>query len=648
MSAVKPSLPVHPLLMGDLEHHVRPPHLLYERTTYYMLRILPFPSCRATPLLLLLRGRGLSRTLQALYVISDGAEFDYIVVGAGGAGAATAARLTLAGRRVLLVEAGPEPHLLSTIPGAAPLLLGSSLDWQYDTLPNNVSCLAYRGRQCRFSHGRCLGGSTSINYMMYSRAAPSDFDDLHIPGWSWDDVYPYFLRSEGLQHLPRLPPSSVPYHNTTGPMRIGFFSDSRNPWHSRLIEAYRSLNVPFNPDVCAKSQIGVTQVVGYVYNNERMSTARGYLARPDVERHLNVATMTRCTGVILENDQAKGITVVHGQTQMRLFATKEVILSAGAIGTPQILMLSGIGPAEHLRKFNITARVDLPVGDRLVDHPVALAFVKVDRRSGITRDLLDASETAYRLAELLVRRQGPLTSDGLTDVTAFFNSDCYDFEKRQLTARNGSEECARPTLQCIHAYVDRKRIKLSGSAFRRGTDLVESAVEQLRGANANHALLVWSAVLLRPRSTGTVRLASSDPLAPPAIFPNLLADRRDLEETVRALLILEDLLETKSFTRRNASLVALELEGCPRYERGSRAYWECYSRHMSRGAYHAAGSARLGGVVDGRLRVLGTRGLRAGDLSVLPRPVSANTAAAAIAIGERLAQFLLEEERGDE
>ncbi|XP_063624777.1 ecdysone oxidase-like [Cydia splendana] len=584
----------------------------------------------------------------------DGQEFDYIVVGAGGGGIPAASRLAMAGHDVLLVEAGDDPNLLSDIPGGAMALLGSNIDWQYPTIPNNVSCLSARDNNaCRFSRGKCLGGSTSINYMMYTRGNPRDYDDLGIDGWAWKDVKPYFLKYEGLQDLDELPPTSIPYHNTNGTMKVGFFVDSENSWHSRIIKSLQLLDIPFNPDVNAESQIGVTQVVGYVHKGVRMSTARGYLTRKDVKKVLKVAKRTRCTSVILdENNSATGITVITQnkldllglvKKELSLYARKEVILSAGAIGTPQILMLSGIGHAAHLKSLGIPVRVDLPVGDNMSDHVLPLCIIQADPGLGIpVLNPFVIGTKGVQGVQWLATKDGPLASNGLTDATALINTKCYDFEQRKLT--HNSSDCELPSLQIINAFIDRNLLQSIELVVQQSIGLKLDVVRQLSAANVHKALLVVSPVVLRPSSRGTIRLKSTDPTDDPAIFPNYLSDERDIEEMLRSITILEHLAETPEYKAHNASLLHLKFDGCPEYEDDREGYWTCYCRHMTYSVFHAVGTARLGAVLDEQLRVRGVERLRVADLSALPELPRANTAASAIAIGERVADFILNSE----
>lgn len=536
--------------------------------------------------------------------------------------------------------------MLLQIPSASQILIGSEIDWQYTTVSNNESCLSYQGEQCRFARGKCLGGSTSINYMLYTRGNPRDYDDICVPGWSWDDLRPYFLKYEGLQDLNLLPPSSKPYHNTTGTMRIGYFAASGNPWHSRIKKAFRSLGFPKNPDVNAESQIGISQVIGYVYKGRRMSTARGYLARNDVKRTLKVAKFTRCTGVIIdERNITRGVTVVQGLLKFNVYARREVILSAGAIGTPQILMLSGIGPADHLQSMGITVKVNLPgVGANMTDHVLPLVLALVDKSDSVSDDLAELAVHKDRLDQLLTRGLGPLSSNGLTDVCAFLNSHCYDFERRTLLTKSfDGSDCELPNFQIIHAYINRYLVSLGRPVFMRRIGLKNEVVEQIAKANEKHAIILFSPILLTPHSIGHVRLASSDPLAPPAIFPNYLDDERDVDEIARTIGIVEHLMDTPQFRKRNARILHLDLPGCPRVSENRMGYWRCYSRHMTFSVFHAVGTTALGRVLDARLRVCGVRRLRVADLGALPRVPRANTATATIAIGERVADFVLQD-----
>ncbi|KAI5637292.1 GMC oxidoreductase domain-containing protein [Phthorimaea operculella] len=566
---------------------------------------------------------------------TDNEEFEYVVVGAGAAGCAVAARLASAGYNVLLLEAGLKPSTLTWIPMASQVLLGSTMDWQYQTIPNNKSCLSSEGEQCRFSRGKTLGGSTAINYMMYTRGNREDYN-YNIPGWTWDDMEPYFMKYEGLRDLDKYPPSSRRYHNTHGTMDIGYCNDPENDLQDNIVEGLESLGFPFNEDCNGKSQIGVTRVVTYTANGERESTMRGYL--DDVKDVLKVSIETQVTGVLFdENNVANGVSVVHNLTgkHFNVRASRGVVLSAGTIGTPQLLMLSGIGPAEHLEEHDIPVRVDLPVGENMKDHVLPTVFIQV--KSKLLKDYIDLSASAVRYG---VNRHGPLGSIGLTDTTAFANTLCYDFDARKLNKTD--PECEFPTLQLINAYVPRGAIPLAAPVFQRSTLFNDNVIDQISKVSAEYGIIVVNPIVLAPKSHGWVRLNSADPLDSPAIYPNYLDEDDDVEEMLRSITILEHLVETPAYQDVGAKIVHLSLPGCPEYDASnSEAYWECYVRHLTFSVYHATGTCSLGSVLDADMAVRGVQGLHVADLSALPRIPRGNTAAAAIALGERLSDILI-------
>ncbi|XP_041979446.1 glucose dehydrogenase [FAD, quinone]-like [Aricia agestis] len=616
---------------------VRPPPKNFQLETFVKVVAVVVIAVWTGALIQALVKRDAFRTFWTTEEVKEGSVWEYIVVGSGAAGSAVAGRLASAGRSVLLVEAGDEPAFISQIPGIALALAGSDMDWAYKTLPNTKSCLGLDGEYCRFVRGKALGGSTSINQMMYTRGNQKDFD-FNLTGWTWQDMKPYILRSQRLKPPPYLPKTSLPHHNISGAIPIEYFSDSGNPWHPRVIQGFRSLNFPQNPDMNAESQIGVSQIPGYVSNGERVTAARAYLTGKTVQKNLKVLKNAQCLKIIIDkNNVARGVTVLYKQKKVfNVFAKSEVILSAGAIGTPHILMLSGVGPKRHLEQFNIPVKSDLPVGQDMSDHAMSLALIKVDHGASNAGGILNLAKKGLDAVQWLLTKSGPLATVGLGDITTFVNTTCYDFDRKQL--RNSSA-CEVPTMQTIMSYVDRGIINLSKHIFDRVTPFNTHIWKQVFDANDNSGLMVASPVILRPRSRGYVQLTSADPLTPPTIFPNYLHEDEDVAELVRAMKIIRDLAETPVYKEHEASFLKLEFPGCPAYD--AEGYWECYVRHMTLSIHHAVGTAALGTVVDDRLRVRGVRGLRVADASVLPLLPRGNTAAAVVAVGERLADFLL-------
>ncbi|XP_045498283.1 glucose dehydrogenase [FAD, quinone]-like [Colias croceus] len=527
----------------------------------------------------------------------------------------------------------------NNVPGSGGALIGSSYDYAYGTRPNNVSCLASRGAACRFARGRVLGGSTAINLMMYTRGSPHNYE-YDLPGWTWDDIKPYFLRYEGLRDLHKLPASSRPYHNTSGVVPIGYFQDVNNPWQKRIIKGFNALNIPFNADINGASQIGVSKVLAFTANGERVNTAESYLNIPGVRKNLRLLKNTKCLKIIIdERNTAKGVIVIRNNEIYRMYAKKEVILSAGTIGSTHLLLLSGIGPAEHLRKHNIPVKADLPVGRDMSDHFAPLVYMKVNDQPTKSNVLAVGSKVIEGLEWLLARR-GPLSTSGLTDITTFVNTKCYDFKLKRLL--HDRPECDVPTSQYIHAYLERGFARLAKPIYDRVIGHVPEVADQMVVENDKSGFIVVTLPVLQPYSRGWIELASADVYDAPVISPNYLHDDRDVQEIVRAIRILEDLTQTPEYRAQNASLFKYKLAGCPDGE--EEGYWACYARHMTYSVYHAGGTVSLGGVLDARLRVRGVRRLRVADASVLPRLPAASTAAVALAIGERVVDFLLEDD----
>lgn len=475
--------------------------------------------------------------------------------------------------------------------------------------------------------------------MMYTRGNRQDYD-FNLTGWTWKDIEPYFLRYERLVSLKHLPKSSAPYHNTSGVVSIDYFGDSNNPWHKRLIDSLESLNFPYNPDVNAQSQIGVSRILGFTHRGERMSTANTYLEMESVKRKLRIAKNTQCTGVIIdENNVARGVTVQRGNQTLRLYAKHEVVLSAGSIGTAQLLMLSGVGPKDHLKEFGIPVKSDLSVGDDMSDHVLPLLFIKVDYDQRPFSDFAVLGSKILEILQWIMTRSGPMSSNGLTDITAFVNTNCYNYTLRRLV--NDRPECELPTAQFIYAYLNKGVGSIAPNLINLGLSKDKDILQQVLSENSKSASILISSVVLQPKSRGWVRLASSDPLKPPAISPNYLDDERDVDEMVRGIKIIEHMVDTPLFKKYNASIHRMKISGCPGVDEDG--YWPCYARHLTLSVQHAVGTAALGRVVDERLRVKGIKNLRVGDASVLPYVPRGNTAAAIIAIGERLSDFLIQD-----
>ncbi|MGW9175005.1 GMC family oxidoreductase [Streptomyces decoyicus] len=510
--------------------------------------------------------------------------YDYIIVGAGSAGCVLAARLSEdEDTRVLLIEAGPADDAQEIhVPAAFNKLFQTKYDWSYLSACEP----GLDGRRRFLPRGRMLGGSSSMNAMIYIRGNRRDYDAWAAAGaerWSWDDVLPYFLRAEDFQgELP-------PWHAVGGPLTVSE-GRSRHPLMAAWVAAAQEAGHPFTDDFNGPEQDGV----GYYHLTQRdglrCSTAVAYL-RPALTRpNLEVLTAAQCTRILFDGGRAIGVELEQGGELLQRRAEREVVLSAGAYNSPQLLMLSGIGVAEELTASGITPLVDLPVGENLQDHPhVGLSYLTD------TATLLTA-ETPDNVRLLETEARGPLTSN---------------------VGEAGGFHRTREGLDAPDIQVHATPVMFHEEGISPVTD---------------HAFM-FGAVLLAPTSRGKVSLRSAIPSAAPHILHNYLATEDDRATMVRALRMLLDIADRPSLRkhRRADHRVPRSTDDAGLLE---------FARRELQTLYHPAGSCSIGPVVDSRLRVHGVDGLRVVDASVMPTVVRGNTNAPTIMIAEKAADMI--------
>lgn len=528
--------------------------------------------------------------------------FDYVIVGAGSAGCVLAQRLSADPRTsVCLLEAGPaDRHPLIHLPmGLLWLMHSRTLNWRYWTVPQ----AELNGRRLYCPRGRMLGGSSSSNAMCYTRGHGADYDDWRDcgnPGWGYDDVLPYFLRAESQER------GASAFHGAGGPLSV---CDLRSP--SRLstafVQAAIEAGYPGNDDFNAVRQEGVGLYQVTQRGGLRCSTARAYLAPARGRANLAVLTNAHASRIGLADRRAELVEFIIGGSAQTVRARREVILCAGAINSPQLLMLSGIGPAEHLRAHGIAPVVDAPeVGGNLQDHldVIVVHACKQPVSYGFT------AASTFRLPLEAIRlawsRRGMLTTNG---------AEAGGF------ARSAATE-PRPDLQ-FHFTP----IRLNN----HGLD-----VRYLFGHG--YSLHVCG---LRPASRGRVTLQSRDPNTAPCIDPAYLSDAADLETLVRGFQAARRILQAPAFERYRG--VELSPGASVRTPDDIRAF----IRAKAETIYHPAGTCRMGSdaraVLDSRLRVRGVERLRVVDASIMPRLVAGNTNAAVIMIAEKAADLIRED-----
>ncbi len=535
--------------------------------------------------------------------------FDFIIVGGGSAGSVLAGRLSEdPAVRVALVEAGPaDRSVLIHCPAGLAVMAKYELNgWGYSTVPQP----GLNGRRGYQPRGKVLGGSSSINAMIYARGHAQDYDAWAAegnPGWSFADVLPYFKRAE---HNER---GADDLHGQGGPLNVMDLR-SPNPFLPSFVQAGQQAGHRINPDFNGPEQEGVGPYQVTHKNGERFSAAKAYLTphlgRPNLEVITNALTTRVLTEVVDGRPVATGVEYRpdsgRGPLQvLRLQPGGEVVLSAGAFGSPQLLMLSGIGPASHLAEHGIGVVRDLPgVGQNLHDHPDVVMVVNAPREKALfgisPRGVLNMIKG---LLEWRRSRSGPLTTN-FAEAGGFIKSAPTE---------------AIPDLQ-LHFVVGK---------------LVDHGRKTVLGHGYS-----CHVCLLRPRSRGTLRLASADPQVMPLIDPAFLQDADDVARLVRGFKVMRTLLQQPALARHGG------VESAASRKAVSDAQIEQFVRNHADTIYHPVGTCRMGSeaasgaVVDARLRVYGVDGLRVVDASVMPSVVGGNTNAPVIMMAEKAVDMI--------
>jgi choline dehydrogenase-like flavoprotein len=519
--------------------------------------------------------------------------YDYIIVGAGSAGCTLAARLSEdPSVRVLLLEAGGKDSSLKIkIPAAFPQQFHTKLDWDFTTEPEpHVD-----GRSLFIPRGKALGGSSSMNAMLYVRGRPLDYDSWAAqgaPGWGYSDVLPYFIKAEDNVR------GASEYHGVGGPLRV---SEQRSPrpMNRRLIAASEAAGIPRIADYNGPEQDGVSMFQVTQKNGKRFSAADAYL-RPALGRpNLEVRTGVGVLGIELAGKRAVGVRVRKGRRGEELLrAEREVVLCAGAIGSPQLLLLSGIGAPDELRAAGVDPQHELPgVGRNLQDHPFVTIIWEVS-----DRETLYGADKPKALAEWLLRKSGKLSST-VAEVVAFTRT------------RGG--------------------LPAADIQFHMGAAYFEDHGAEVYDGDC----MVIAPVLVSPRARGQVWLGSADPTAKPRIITNSLSEPEDLESMVAGMQLAREIAHQPPLKET----LVKELKPGPAVL--DRDELEADLRRRLMLIYHPVGTARMSdthelAVVDSQLRVHGLEGLRVVDASIMPTITGGNTNAPTIMIAERAADLI--------
>jgi choline dehydrogenase-like flavoprotein len=535
--------------------------------------------------------------------LTDGAAFDILIVGAGSAGCVLAARLSEdPALRVGLIEAGPPDKsvLIHCPAGLALLAQTGAANWGFETVPQP----GLNGRRGYQPRGKVLGGSSSVNAMIYARGHRADYDAWAAegnPGWSFDEVLPWFKHAE---HNER---GADAFHGTGGPLNVADLRSDAT-WRERFTQAGVQAGYPRNPDFNGAEQEGFGPYQVTHRNGERFSAAKAYLT-PQLSRpNLQVLTGAQVLRVRFEGGRAVGVDVRMGGAERTLKARREVILSAGALQSPQLLMLSGVGPGAHLQALGLPVLHDLPgVGQHLHDHIDVVQVVDAPGHHDLFGLSLAGAVRAMRgIFEWRRQRTGMLTTN---------------FGEGGAFLRSTPEEPV-PDLQ-LHFVVGK---------------LVDHGRKTVFGHGYS-----CHVCLLRPKSRGSVTLASPDPLAAPLIDPAFLSDPDDTARLVRGFKLMRHILAQPALAQYGGREVAASSAA------QTDAEIEAYVRQHADTIYHPVGTCRMGpahqaaeggSVVAADLRVHGLQGLRVVDASVMPQIVGGNTNAPTIMIAEKASEVI--------
>lgn len=560
--------------------------------------------------------------------------FDFVIVGAGSAGSVLANRLSEVRRwRILLLEAGDEATPYTDIPALAPLFQFTDLNWNYLMEKQDNVALGLEDQKMAWPRGKGIGGSSLINYMIHVRGNKIDYNrwaKQGNPGWSYKDIFKYFVKSEDAT----LEKSDAGYHakgGYLGVMDIPYRSESAHAFVRAAQEAGHKY-VDYN----GKDQMGVSYVQGTLREGKRCSAEKAFL-RPIRDRtNLVVSPRSRVVKLLIDPNtkEANGVQYFKDGKLHVARASKEVVLSAGAFSSPQLLMLSGIGPRQHLQDHGIPVLEDLQVGRKMYDHItfIGLSFTVNESIVALQKDV----EKASSLLEI-VEGRGPLTNLGGVEALTYIKT------KESKDPKN------YPDIELI--FIGGAMSTDFGEIYRKTFRITDEIYDAIWKPLEKRAVWQVLPMLMHPKSFGFLELNSTDPFDAPKFHGKYFTDpeNHDIKTFIAAIREVQRIASMPSMRRYDAQIVSTPVPGCQSFTFDSDAYWECALRHISPTLHHQVTTCKMGprrdpeAVVDHRLRVHGMKRLRVADTSVIPFPITAHTNVPAMMIGDKLADMLKEE-----
>lgn len=561
-------------------------------------------------------------------------EYDFVVVGSGPGGSAVANRLTENGRwKLLLLEAGGDENVYTDVPATVSHWSLGEYDWGYAAERTGNACLAMEQQRCLWPRGKILGGSSTLNYMIYTRGHRRDYDAYAAAGnygWSYEQLLPYFVRSEN-NTIAEYRNSSL--HGHAGPLHVERVRH-RTPLVDAFVAAGHELGYAAGDavDYTDGAPHGFSRIQTTQWRGRRVSAAKAYLRSARGRRNLHVAISARVTRLLVdERGRAYGVEFFKAGRRRVVRARKEVIVSAGALNSPQLLMLSGIGPAKHLRRLGIPVVRDLRgVGRNLHEHYsfAGLSFVVNVTGAALT----SARVNIASFLDWLREGRGPLTLPGAVEGLAYVSS------------KYNEQPADYPDIEYIFAAGS--FASDGGTDMRRSFGITERMYWQAFGQA--HLKDTWTVLpmLLRPRTTGRLLLRDANPWHAPLFYYNYFEDPHDMKVLVEGIKGVLALSETEAFRKLGSLLTPVHMPECAHHAFKSDEYWACMARYFTGTLHHQSGTCKMGpatdpsAVVDPELRVHGVRNLRVVDASIFPKLPAAHLYAPTLMVGEKAADMI--------
>ncbi|KAJ2950057.1 hypothetical protein O0L34_g11396 [Tuta absoluta] len=560
-------------------------------------------------------------------------EYDYIIIGAGSAGSVLASRLTEDKPKaiVLLIEAGKPEMLLGDIPMFVPYLQLTDYTWPYTMEHQPGVCQGSAEQRCFWPRGKAVGGTSATNYMLYTRGRPQDWDRIAADGnygWSYNEVLPYYMKSQRSE--------VKKYKNTTYSGHDGELVVSNAPFKTGLVEAFLEagrINGHPTVDYNAPDGFGFGYIQTTTNRGHRWSAAKAFLHPHKRRRNLHILPETRATKIVIEpqTKRAYAVEYIRNNKKYTVRCRREIILSAGPIASPQLLMLSGIGPKEHLQTLNIPVIADLQVGRTLYDH-ITFPGVIFQLNSTNASLLEPKVATLPNLIQWMHFGDGLLAGPGTVEGIGYLKTEVSDDPEPV------------PDIELIS--LGTSLAFDAGGILRQSWKITDKAYYTAFGSLSGKD--TWSAfpMLLHPKSRGYLELRDTNPFSHPKMYGNYYTDPKDIATMIAAIRYIIKLGESQPFKKYGAKLHQAQFAGCETHPFGSDSYWECAMRSMVMTLHHQISTCKMGpptdpeAVVDPELRVYGVEGLRVVDSSVIPRTTAAHTNAPAIMIGEKAADMI--------